>query len=405
MFLIAFCFSGTLVSLSRSAKCEKKTVSVKTEDLYTLTVSRILVKPQNSVGLRVTDDAFLLPLIEELRKRNYNVRGAENLLFGRDKSKEARMLIGGTIEQIKFEFNKHAHRHYCEIRIFWELFDQKTEKVVYRVRVAYSEWDLYRSSSLSAAAVNRLILGSFRGLLKQSKFNRKLIKETGGTSAAVHYEIADYRACTLPKRDGEKVDYRYGVYLVQLDGIVGSGFAISPDGLIVTANHIVDGADKVTVKTKEGRSLEARVVRADADFDVALLSTDTALVECLPIAEKSASVGDELYAVGAPGGESFAFSVTRGIVSGLRTFEEQRFIQTDASINPGHSGGPMLDSSGKVIGVVSWKIAYPGFEGLGFGVPSELLLEKLGIKSGSQTDFQKLNRRASISAEIQKKAE
>ncbi len=378
---------GAVYFQSSLASAKKKSVSVKTEDLHTVTVSRIIVKPKGSFDFEIASDMYLLPLIEELRTRSYNVRGAENVLFGHDKSNEARMLIGGTIESVAFRFNRRIKRHYCGIQVLWELFDRKKEEVIYKVRVEHTEWG--RATKLSKAKAHKLILDSFLGLLEQPKFNRHLMKSTGGTAAA-EFRVASFRSCSSPAKKAKGKKLQHGVYLVQLDGVVGSGFAISPDGLIVTANHVVEDADKVIVTTRAGRKLKARVVRRHPDFDVALLSTGTALAECLPVGTKQAEVGDELYAIGAPGGEKLAFSVTRGIVSGLRTFEDHSFIQTDAAINPGHSGGPMIGKDGHVMGVVSWKIAMPGFEGLGFGVPVDVLLDKLGLKPGSTTDFKTL---------------
>ena len=110
---------------------------------------------------------------------------------------------------------------------------------------------------------------------------------------------------------------------------------------------------------------------------MALLKVDIPSSSCLNLASGPVNVGDDLYAIGAPGSEELAFSVSKGIVSGLRELDGQGFIQTDASINEGNSGGPLLNQSGEAVGIVSWKIVIPGFEGLGFGVPTSLATKKL----------------------------
>ncbi len=92
------------------------------------------------------------------------------------------------------------------------------------------------------------------------------------------------------------------------------------------------------------------------------------------------ALGADLFAVGNPMGKGLEFSLSRGIVSGHRTWAGVRFIQTDASINPGFSGGPMLDAQGRVVGILSWKLHGEGLEGLGFGVPVEAAFERLGLQ-------------------------
>jgi serine protease Do len=87
-----------------------------------------------------------------------------------------------------------------------------------------------------------------------------------------------------------------------------------------------------------------------------------------------------VYAVGAPAGEEFAFSVSKGIVSGIRDLNGFSYVQTDASLNPGNSGGPLLDTQGNIVGIVSWKIVASGFEGLSFGVPPSAITRRLAIE-------------------------
>jgi hypothetical protein len=75
------------------------------------------------------------------------------------------------------------------------------------------------------------------------------------------------------------------------------------------------------------------------------------------------------------------------VVSGIREFKEHKFIQTDASLNPGYSGGPLIDETGRVVGIISWKIPILGIEGMSFGIPIDLALQCLSITPGDQTDF------------------
>ena len=159
---------------------------------------------------------------------------------------------------------------------------------------------------------------------------------------------------------------------------LGSGFIISQDGEIVTNHHVIDGAHKVMVKLSDGRSLEATVVGSDPLTDIALLRIEAA--DDLPAITFGSSAemraGDEVFAVGNPFG--LGGTVTSGIVSAtsrnINSGPFDDFIQTDAAINRGNSGGPLFNADGEVIGV-NTSIFSPdgGSVGIGFAVPSDLV--------------------------------
>ena len=160
---------------------------------------------------------------------------------------------------------------------------------------------------------------------------------------------------------------------------VGSGFIVDASGLIVTSHHVVKGADTVTVTLQDGRKLEARVAGADPKTDLALLEVDAP--ESLPVVEFGNSdrtrVGDWVVAVGNPFG--LGGTVTAGIVSGrgrdIGSGPYDDFLQIDAPINRGNSGGPLFDSSGRVVGV-NTAIFSPtgGNVGIGFAIPANVAI-------------------------------
>ncbi len=157
----------------------------------------------------------------------------------------------------------------------------------------------------------------------------------------------------------------------------GSGFLVSAEGHILTNNHVVEGADKVSVKLLDGRTLEAGIVGTDPHSDVAVLRLQGKVPTDLPIVELGDSdhleVGEWVLAVGNPFGLSH--TVTAGIVSalgrnrvGITDYED--FIQTDAAINPGNSGGPLLDLDGRVVGINTAIFSRSGgYMGIGFSIP------------------------------------
>ncbi len=160
----------------------------------------------------------------------------------------------------------------------------------------------------------------------------------------------------------------------------GSGFIITKDGYILTNNHVVGDADKITVKLNDGREFEAERVGTDPKSEVAVIKIDTD--EELPVLEtgdsSSLQIGEWVIAVGNPFGLSETLTV--GVVSaigrndiGIAEYED--FIQTDAAINPGNSGGPLLNIDGKVVGINTAIYSQSGgYMGIGFAIPIDLAI-------------------------------
>src|SRR5829696_8849250 len=164
----------------------------------------------------------------------------------------------------------------------------------------------------------------------------------------------------------------------------GSGFVISADGYILTNNHVVEGAEQVTVRLLDRREFKAKVIGTDANTDVAVLKIDAKGLQPVALGNSDdARVGEWVLAIGNPLGEGLTFTVTSGIVSakgralqGLPGHGQgsiQDFIQTDAAINPGNSGGPLVSVRGEVIGINSAIASETGFySGYGFAIPINL---------------------------------
>lgn len=163
----------------------------------------------------------------------------------------------------------------------------------------------------------------------------------------------------------------------------GSGFVVSTDGYILTNSHVVDGASRVTVRLLDRREFEAKVVGTDPGTDVAVVKVDANALTPARLGDSDAArVGEWVLAVGNPLGERLTFTVTSGIVSAKGRALDlpnssarsiQDFIQTDAAINAGNSGGPLVNVRGEVIGI-NTAIASPTgtYAGYGFAVPINL---------------------------------
>jgi putative serine protease PepD len=200
----------------------------------------------------------------------------------------------------------------------------------------------------------------------------QLVSDEGGTAKQVYDGAKDavaFIAAAGPQGQG-----------------TGSGFVVSPDGLIVTNQHVVDGATEVAVKIgTDGEQLPAEIVGIDASHDLALLDVDADDLPTLELGDSgTVEVGDATYAIGNPYG--LDHTLTTGVVSALnRDLQAPNgatisgAIQTDAALNPGNSGGPLLDGDGNVIGVNA-QIATGGTEGggnvgIGFAIPADTVTE------------------------------
>ena len=158
---------------------------------------------------------------------------------------------------------------------------------------------------------------------------------------------------------------------------VGSGFIVSPDGYIVTNAHVVDGAKEVTVRLTDRREFTAKVIGADKRTDIALIKIDAkAPLPALDLSNPPAPrQGEWVIAIGSPFG--FENSVSAGVVSGVHRAlpggQMTPFIQTDVAVNPGNSGGPLLNAAGQVVGVNSQIYSRSGgYMGLSFAIPASV---------------------------------
>ena len=167
------------------------------------------------------------------------------------------------------------------------------------------------------------------------------------------------------------------VRVVTEDGS-GTGFVIDDSGYILTNEHVVEGLTRVTIVLHGGAQISARVVSADAARDIALLKVDN-IPGLAPLAFASAArEGEDVIALGFPLGLHESMTVTRGIVSAIRTFSGVKHLQTDAAINPGNSGGPLLNDRGEIVGMntfIQREIEGREYDaqGIGFAVSFDVL--------------------------------
>jgi serine protease Do len=200
----------------------------------------------------------------------------------------------------------------------------------------------------------------------------KVVKISGDEGAAPFFDDPMFR-----RFFGDGPQDRFGKPREQREHGLGSGVIVSPDGYILTNNHVIEGANEINVYASDKREMKARVIGADPKTDIAVVKVEGKNLPTLPFADSSqAQVGDIALAIGNPFG--IGQTVTMGIISatgrgdlGIEDYED--FIQTDAAINPGNSGGALINASGQLIGVNTAILSGAGGnQGVGFAVPSNL---------------------------------
>jgi len=153
------------------------------------------------------------------------------------------------------------------------------------------------------------------------------------------------------------------VVVVYTDTGVGSGFSIK-ENIIITNAHVVGYSKKVAVNLYDGTTIKGNVIKTDIEKDLALIEVDKTITP-LSVNSNNLSIGQEVYAIGAP--KDMPYTMTKGIISALdRKLGQNTYIQIDASVNSGNSGGPLVDDSGNVIGIITLKAS--DAEGIGFAI-------------------------------------
>jgi Do/DeqQ family serine protease len=195
-----------------------------------------------------------------------------------------------------------------------------------------------------------------------------------------------------PRRNDPWFRYFFGEQDGQPQSGIGSGVIVSPEGYILTNNHVVERMDDIEVMLTDGRKASAKVIGTDPDTDLAVLKVDLQPLPAITFGNSDQlQVGDAVLAIGNPFG--VGQTVTAGIVSalgrnqlGINTFEN--FIQTDAAINPGNSGGALVDASGSLVGINSAIYSRSGGSlGIGFAIPvstARIVMDSL-IQEGQVT--------------------
>lgn len=301
------------------------------------------------------DDVFR----EEMQKAGFKVDGDPNNLFEQVPS-TSEYAVAGEITSIQASicapmagFGDYTNvKGVARLRVKWQIYSRLKKEIVATVT---TDGGLKISASAAGNDQN-IIFGAFaenvRGLIASPEFRQTFIGSQMDAADIVRPEAKDVITLTGAPAAPRKISDAIGsVVLIFAGDGHGSGFLVSTDGYLLTDRHVVGEAKYVKVRWPDGIETLGEVTRADKVRDVALVKTDPRGREALHVRMEALQPGDTVFAIGSPIDQKFQSTVTRGIVSGYRTFDGLNFIQSDVTVNPGNSGGPLLDENGAVIGM------------------------------------------------------
>ncbi len=330
----------------------------------------------------------------ELQLANYKVVGDPDALFEDPEIKSAEYLIAGLVKSIEANvcYPKSRSGNYSSssaavyMEVEWQIFDALRRKIVEKVHTQGSSKVGISYNGIGKAFDNAFALAT-RNLLADKKFYQLVhISDAENQYTDQVKKDNDWKLAALNTVKISTVNGEVDIDLLkQATAVVrsalghGSGFVIG-EGFLVTSEHVVAGAKKVRLIFGDGAEIDANVVIVDDRRDVALIHfTDSFIRPLLPIRPTSVEVGEEVYSFGAPLSEKYSGTLRKGVVSAHRRVQGLDYIQSDAPVNPGNSGGPLIDRNGSVVGISVSGLLYDSSveQGVNFFIPIKEVLAAL----------------------------
>lgn len=341
----------------------------------------------------------------EMNKANYPVPVVSDSMFPEEKKEPAddikgkdRLQVGAMVKETlinlcaKSTTGTGTWTGEAYVKIFWQVYAPEQKKVVFETTTEglyklpssgnpVSHPTVITAAAFAVAARNMMADPGYQKAIMTPADPVLMAAMAAGKAASAPGEklridgaVADSQP--LPQK---VTQLRAAVATVVGEMGSGSGFFVGRDGLLLTNQHVVGNTKFVKVKLATGRELVGEVLRSDAARDVALIKTEQPGILPLPVRGNDPAIGEDVYALGSPLGEQFNTTLTKGILGGFREINKQNFLQSDVAVLPGNSGGPLLDGTGRVIGITVMGLGAKGLAGMNFFVPVGDALEKLGV--------------------------
>jgi len=326
----------------------------------------------------------------------YEVAGDPDNLFEDKSDIQTDYAVGGLVQDMKANIcwpnagwgNWEDNKGEAYIKVEWQIYDTLNREVVetYVTEGSYvkeSTDDMPAEMIIEEAfaiAINNLLAEKSLVEMLMEDRTKNITQET----ESLDKTVLNSEKKTYTSFKENVTEIRSSVATVRSSKGHGSGFFISQDGYLLTNQHVVGNSKYVKVILPTGREILGDVIKVNKARDVALLRTESAGINTLPLATRSPQMGTNVYAIGSPLKEEYQNTISSGIISGYREIDGQEYLQSDVNVNPGNSGGPLINEEGNVIGITVSGATLKGVpSGINFFVPIQDALDALNISYSS----------------------
>jgi S1-C subfamily serine protease len=363
---------GNTPAQSRSIKLARIVIDIKRGEkigrakyaiygLLCLYPDDLLWKTRESLDLKV--ELFDSMFRDTMGGLGFVVAGDPKNLFGQLETDNVEYLVGGSIDHMDMQVcyrdvdsngvDYERSTGSGSVDVTWQVYSNLERKVV---AVIKTSGKAVRPQAQGGGAFG-LIFDAFddatRQLASSREFSELMTKlpARSGVARTPPPGLVSLQLQGAQIGNRSLADAVASTAVIFANGGEGSGFLVSKDGFLLTNHHVVGGAQFVKVKWADGVEVLGEVIRSDKLRDVALVKVDVGTHKPLVLRNDPVVVGEDIYAIGAPTGEKFRNTVTKGIVSATRVFNDHNFIQSDVAVTHGNSGGPIVDAKGQVVGL------------------------------------------------------
>ncbi len=339
-------------------------------------------------GLKeLTVPGFVEIFHDEMIKAGYTVPGGSQNLFDTASATASEYAMAARITHEHYQTctNGITGKGQVVMSIEWQLYSRLQARVVATIPTS-ATFETSKSDNVLLSLDNGVFTRNIEQLAASPELRKALsaAPATPDNGVLAPTEVGT-RIVLAPRPPGvskPSMDEQLGSVVQISNGVsVGSGALISSDGYVLTAAHVVGDAKKVRVRWSDGLETVGEVIRSSKARDVALIKTDDRGRTPLPLRRNPMQVGETVLAIGTPFSNQFQNTVTRGVVSGNRVIDGFSYVQSDASVAAGSSGGPLLDDSGRVVGFTASQVRIGGVAPVGIGlfVPARDAADFLGL--------------------------
>lgn len=363
---------------------EKKRSKLKFSGLVDKTRKRAIPLPPAGypspfqiVFVDFTSPEYKEAVIETLNRNNFNIVNDDDVF--KQKPKDTDFALAGEILSYQKE-TKGTPGFIMSIVIRWTLFDVEKQESVFKITTG--GYFNVKEPTKESIALKQALRDALGGLIISKTMQDYMYNGASLPAKSGAGEIMIHQVALSKTNDNYIQNAIPSAVTIRAKTTYGSGFLISNDGYILTNYHVIKDSLNLQAVFQNEMELPLHVVAYDAKIDVALCKVQGKGYKAMPLDTGAIvkKIGSDVVAIGTPADIRLGQSVTKGIVSAVRSFDDNLRIQTDVTINQGNSGCMLINKNGEVIGIAVSKMIREGVEGIAFAIPINEALKALNIK-------------------------